>query len=506
MHQKDLPHQVLYNPETMLTLALRQINKSFPGVRVLREIDLDIRPGEIHAICGENGAGKSTLMNILSGNLQPDDGSIMINGANTRIESPAAAFALGIAIVHQHLSLVDSMSVAENIFANRQPVNGWNMIRFRELHQQTRSLLASLNISEISPDARVSALAPAKRQLVEIAKSLSRNPSLLILDEPTAALSEKETGILFTILRDLRRRGVAVIYISHRLDEVFHLTDRVTVIKDGTKQGTFETTSLTRASLISKMVGRDIAERSGRRADHGPVVLEVCSLSGARFTNISFRLHAGEVAGLAGLSGAGRTEIARALFGVDPSQGTVRLHGRPFKPFHPADAITQSVAYVPEDRKADGLFPFLSLRDNVVAAALPMATRFGLFSRQVADAKALEATANLRISYRRIAQPVVQLSGGNQQKVMLARWLLTRPDVLIVDEPTHGVDIGAKYEIYQLLEQLASRGTAVLIISSEMPELMTLCSSVMVIRQGQLAGTLKSDEITEEGIMSLAAI
>jgi ABC-type sugar transport system ATPase subunit len=487
-------------------LQLRSISKSFPGVKALRSVDVEVRTGEIHAICGENGAGKSTLMNILAGNLQPDEGSITINDIPTRIPTPADAFSLGIGIVYQHLSLIDGMSVAENVFANQQPTGAWGLIRFNELYRLTESLLKSLNLEDISPSTLVSLLTPAQRQMVEIAKALSRKPSIFILDEPTAALAELETATLFAILRRMRNAGASIIYISHRLDEIFQLTDRVTVIKDGASQGTFVTKDLTRRLLISKMVGRELADHRSAPRGRGGVVLDVSGLSGRRFKDISFRLHAGEIIGLAGLVGAGRTEIARALFGADRCTGSVSLHGKPFQPRHPADAVNRAIAYVPEDRQVSGIFPFMSLQDNVIAASLPLLSRSGLFQEQLASAKVLEAKSSLRILASGLSQPVALLSGGNQQKVMLARWLMIHPEVLIVDEPTHGIDVGAKYEIYQLLQKLAHQGTAIIVISSDMPELIGLCSRLLVIREGRVSGTLTGDEITEERIMSLAAI
>lgn len=487
-------------------LQLQRISKSFPGVKALRGVDLDVRQGEIHAICGENGAGKSTLMNILTGNLQPDEGSITINDTYIRIPAPADAFALGIGVVHQHLSLVDSMSVAENIFANQQPVNDWGLVRFTELYRRTHSLLKSLNLEAIAPSASVSSLTQAQRQMVEIAKALSRRPSIFILDEPTAALSEKETTTLFAILRRMRGEGVAIIYISHRLEEIFLLADRVTIVKDGTSQGTFMAKDLTRTSLISKMVGRELADRKPVPERHETVVLEVKGLSGRKFQDISFRLHAGEILGLAGLVGAGRTEIARALFGADAATGSMFLDGNVYQPRHPDEAVRRGIAYVPEDRQALGIFPLMSLRDNVVAAALRRVSRRGLYREHIASEEVMELKSSLQISAPGLTHPVALLSGGNQQKVMLARWLLTHPKVLIVDEPTHGIDVGAKYEIYQLLERLAEKGTAVLVISSEMPELIGLCSRLLVVREGRVSGTLNGNEITEERIMQLAAI
>lgn len=489
----------------MPTLLLEHITKQFPGVKALQDVTLQIDAGEIHALCGENGAGKSTLMNILSGNLQPDAGRILMNGEAVSLKNPQQAFEYKIAIVYQHLSLVDSLSVAENIFANQQPINRWGIIQFNTLYDRTHSLLKQLNISEINPRTLVSQLSPAQKQMVEIAKALSKQPDVFILDEPTASLADRETRTLFDILRLQKKKGVSIIYISHRLDEVFLLADRVSVLKDGKHQGTFTSTELTKDQLITKMVGRELKALRKKSTKSGEVLIDVKNISGLRFSNVSFAIHRGEILGLAGLVGAGRTEIARAIFGTDEIQsGRILFHNRPFFAKHPAAAIREGLAYVTEDRKNQGLFQEMTIEDNIVVASLPRLMTSGLFNHTQAAQLATEATKTLGIKAHGIGQKVVNLSGGNQQKVMLAKWLLTQPDVLIIDEPTHGIDVGAKYEIYEIMKKLAAEGKAILIISSELPELIGLCDRIVIIKKGIVAGELTGENVTEEKIMGLA--
>lgn len=490
----------------MFTLTLQQISKSFPGVKALDGVELKINPGEVHAVCGENGAGKSTLMNIITGNHQPDSGKIMLNGSTITIPGPQAAFGLGIAIVYQHLSLVDSLSVAENIYANQQPVNRFGIIRFDKLNSQTRRLLEPLGLADIDPETRVFRLSQAQKQMIEIAKALSRNPSLLVLDEPTASLTEKETAILFTIVRRLRSEGKAILYISHRLEEIFELADRVSILKDGKPQGTFGIRDIDKRQLIAKMVGRDLESTKRRSFVQDEKLLEVNDLSGIRFRNISFTVHKGEILGFAGLIGAGRTEIARAIFGAGTIlRGKLWIHGHPFEPLHPRDAVNQRIAYVPEDRKSLGLFQYMDIRENIIAANLKHTLNNRLYSAEKAAEMAKSSITNLRIATPGIHQKAINLSGGNQQKVVLAKWLWTHPDLLIVDEPTHGIDVGAKYEIYEILRKLASEGKGILVISSDLPELIGICDRILVLREGTIAGELDQSEVTEEKIMSLAA-
>lgn len=487
-------------------LQLNQISKTFPGVKALDKVDLSILPGEIHAVCGENGAGKSTLMNILAGNLQPDEGEIVLNSRKVVIQRPQDAFNLGISIVYQHLSLVDSLNVAENIYANQQPVNRLGIIQFDELYKRTKSLLHQLALDEIDPRTLVTKLSPAHKQMVEIAKALSKNPSTFILDEPTASLAEKETKLLFGILQRLKRQGTSIIYISHRLDEIFLLADRISILKDGKSQGTFRVHDISKDQLIKRMVGREIKVLKTESTVQREVLLEVKNLTGDRFWNISLALHRGEIVGLSGLVGAGRTEIARAIFGADRIiSGELVLRNKVLSPNHPSQTIANGVAYVPEERKSHGLFPEMTIQDNIIAANLNYAVSGKFYSSTKAEQLALAFKDKLRIASSGVQQKVITLSGGNQQKVVLAKWLMTRPDVLIVDEPTHGIDIGAKYEIYEILKSLAAEGKSILMISSDLPELIGLCDRIVVIKGGRLAGEVLRAEASEEIIMSLAA-
>ena len=490
----------------MTLLKLNHISKAFPGVKALHSVDLDVLPGEIHALCGENGAGKSTLMNILAGNLQPDEGTILIDNHPVILQTPQDAFLQGIAIVYQQLSLVDNLSVAENIFANQHPSSRWGIIQFDELYRQTELLLQQLHLDKINPRTLVARLSPAEKQLVEVAKALSKKPSIFILDEPTASLAEGETRTLFTILKKLKDQGVSIIYISHRLEEVFLMADRISILKDGKYQGTFKKEELTKNELIRRMVGREI--KSLRTESHltEEVLLSVNGLTGKRFHQISFNLHRGEILGLAGLIGAGRTEIARAIFGADEViSGEILMRKKKLHAKHPAESISKGMAYVPEERKNLGLFPEMTIQDNIIAGKLENALHGRFYNPAKAKQLAEESTVKFNIATPGVQQKVVNLSGGNQQKVVLAKWLLTNPDVLIVDEPTHGIDVGAKFEIYEILKTLAAQGKGILMISSDMPELLGICDRVLVLKQGMLAGELSRNEISEEKILALAS-
>lgn len=490
----------------MSRLQLQRISKTFPGVKALQDVDFAVEAGEIHALCGENGAGKSTLMNILSGNLQPDQGNIFLNKQPVKIPSPIAAFDLGIAIVHQHLSLIDSLSVAENIFANQQPRNRWGLIQFDQLYQMAGALLQQMHIPSIHPKTIVMELSPPEKQLVEIAKALSKKPSILILDEPTASLTDREIKVLFALLAKLQSEGVSIIYISHRLNEIFQLADRVTVLKDGKSQGTFVKNELDKGKLIKLMVGREVIDIKSESVSTGDVLLDVRNLTTHRLNRISFQLHKGEIIGLAGLIGSGRTEIARAVFGADEMEsGDILLSNEMFRPRHPKDAIENGIAYVPEDRKLLGLFTEMSIENNIVSASLPAITRGKWYSNSMAAQLSLSLKEKLHISTSDTKNLVSTLSGGNQQKVVLAKWLLTHPQLLIVDEPTHGIDVGSKFEIYAILQSLAKEGKGIIIISSELPELIGLCDRILVIRNGNLVGEVKGNEATEENILTLAA-
>jgi ABC-type sugar transport system ATPase subunit len=489
---------------TASRIDIVNISKSFPGVRALKHVSLSVAAGEVHALCGENGAGKSTLMNVLSGNLQPEEGEILLNGRVLNSGGPRDALRAGIAVVFQHLSLADEVSVAENIFVNQQPVNRFGLIDYPALNLRTAALLRELNIA-LDPTSIVANLSPGQRQMVEIAKALSRDPQVLILDEPTASLTDDSIKVLFAIIRKLKDKDTSVIYISHRLPEIFQIADRVSVLKDGEYKGTFEKKSISREELIQRMVGREVKPLQHASDHRGEVVLEVKQLTSDRFSNVSFEMYKGEILGMAGLVGAGRTEIARAIFGADEfSNGEVRLHGKALKLNHPIDAIKQGIGYVPEDRKKLGLFQRMNIADNIVVAERERQP--GSQFIDVANTRRLAGTYKdkLNIIAASLEQLAINLSGGNQQKVLLAKWLATIPEVLIIDEPTHGVDIGAKQEIYNILATLAKGGLSLLVISSELPELLAMCDRILVVRRGEISGVLSAKEATEEGILSLA--
>jgi ribose transport system ATP-binding protein len=474
-------------------LAMRGIHKRFPGVHALKGVNLEVRRGEGHALVGENGAGKSTLMHLLAGVYRPDEGRIDFDGReDIRIADEHAAQKLGIAIVFQERSLFNELTVAENIFAARQPINGWGRINRRELFKRTRMLLEQVSM-DISADTFVSDLSPAQQQMVEIAKALSLNAKLIIFDEPTAALTETETRALFGVIEGLKARGVGIIYISHRLEEIFEIADRVMVLRDGEQQGTFAISESSPEHLISRMVGRELARcRVGVDSPPaGAVVLEVRDFAG-----VSFTARAGEVLAFAGLAGAGRTEMALALFGARKDSGEIRINGKVVRIESPANAIAAGIGYMPEDRKEAGLFLEMSVAQNIVGARLEH------FREQ--DSISEDFRERLRIACRSVRQPVQNLSGGNQQKVVLAKWLLVNPKVLIVDEPTRGVDVGAKAEVHVLLRELARKGTAVIVISSDLPEVLAVADRILVMRQGRITGELSFAEATEERILRYA--
>ena len=495
-------------------LQMCAIRKSFGGVEVLKGVDFDVQPGEVHALCGENGAGKSTLMNTIAGVHAPDAGEITL-GENRlpRFASAHAAQRAGISIVFQERSLFGPLTVAENIFAGRQPVTSWGLINRRRLRADAEHLLKEV-APDVAADASVADLSPAQQQMVEIAKALSLDARVVIFDEPTAALTGAETTRLFAVIRQLRERGVGVVYISHRLEEIFAVADRVTVLKDGAWRGTLPVSETNTDDLVRRMVGRDLEKAD---AGVGPlslrVLFEVKGLSDpdtnkahvVLLKNVSFHARTGEITGLAGLAGAGRTETALALFGVRPrGSGEVLLDGNPVEIGSPAGAIAAGLGYVSEDRKESGLFLDMSIRRNISAARLH---RFGgwFFRDRDESATAQEFREKLRIVCRDVEQVTGHLSGGNQQKVLLARWLLANPRVLIVDEPTRGVDVGAKAEVHQLLRDFARQGHAVVMISSELPEVLAVSDRIYVMRAGRMAGELRRAEANEEAVMRLAA-
>jgi ribose transport system ATP-binding protein len=494
-------------PGTPPLLQLTDIAKSFGAVRALRAGQFALRAGEIHALAGENGAGKSTLMNIIDGILQPDSGTIRIDGRPVRIDSPATAQALGIGFVHQEIALCADISVAENIFMSETARSRRWRMGTADLVARTAAVLAPL--AEIDPRLPAGRLSISQRQLVEIAKALTLDCRILILDEPTAALTDHEAQKLFGIMRGLAARGIGIIYISHRMAEIFQTCDRVTVMRDGQHIRTDNTADITPADVVNAMVGRQVEtlyppKLAGQR---GPEILSVKNLTGRRFRDVSFALHRGEVLGFAGLIGAGRSEIARGVTRLEGNaRGEVRLHGQAIELRDYADCIARGIVYLSEDRKGDGVFLDLPIAANVAALDLSrIARRGGVIDRRRETEQAQRIGASLKLKAASMAHPVASLSGGNQQKVALAKLLAVEPKVIFLDEPTRGVDVGAKAEIHGILRGLADRGVGVAVISSEMPELIGLCDRVLVVSEGRIAGELSGADLTETNIMTLAA-
>jgi ABC-type sugar transport system ATPase subunit len=502
-------------PQTAPLLTMRGISKRFAAVQALDNVELDVEPGEVHAIVGENGAGKSTLMHILCGVHQPDDGLIDFDGmANVRFDDEHAAQRLGIAIVYQERSLFPTLSIAENIFAGRQPAGRLSWIRHKEMLAAARLLLAETGL-DADPRIVLDQLTPAHQQLVEIAKALSLQARLIIFDEPTAALTSAETNRLFGVIDKLKRGGTAIIYISHRLEEVFQISDRVTVLKDGRRQATIDISQTSPKLLISLMVGRELQlhnVRSETQNSHGPPVLQVSGLSDRASSgrsvglyDVDLTVHRGEVVALAGLAGAGRTETALSIFGARPfATGTIQVDGESIRPRSVADAIRAGIGYLPEDRKDAGLFLEMSIAENIGAANLRLFGDWITSDRQMRST-AEDYRSGLGIACQSVEQTVLSLSGGNQQKALLAKWLLVQPKVLIVDEPTRGVDVGAKSEVQKRLCELARQGTAVLVISSDLPEVLAVADRIIVMAEGRVSGELLRADATEERIVQLAS-
>ncbi|MEP7142227.1 MAG: sugar ABC transporter ATP-binding protein [Ferruginibacter sp.] len=489
-----------------MLLQLQHISKSFGGVTALRDVSLHIEAGEVHALCGENGAGKSTLMNILSGNQQPTSSKILMHQQPVIISNPIQAHALGIAIVHQEKSLAEGLSIAENIFPGRQPVNKWGLINYTLLNKRVIALLNRIQLFNLPPRTLVKELSSAQQQMVEIAKALSCNPRILILDEPTAVVSGKETELLFSIIKTLKEENVTVIYISHRLREIFSISDKVTVLKDGRYQGTKITSETNTNELIKLMVGRDIQQLPANHSRLASTALKVEKLCGPGFENISLSVNKGEIVGLAGLVGAGRTEIAKSIFGAAKLySGKIFINNKQITITNTANSIKQGISYIPEDRKSQGAFLEMSVAENIIAAKMPAANKNNLFSCSRMLAISETYKTKLNIVTPNVKQPVKLLSGGNQQKTVIAKWLLADTDILIADEPTQGVDVGARFEIYQLLLEEAARGKSILLISSELPELLLLCDTIHVVHKGRLTKSFPKEDATEEKIMQAAA-
>ncbi|MFI6988595.1 sugar ABC transporter ATP-binding protein [Nonomuraea wenchangensis] len=486
-------------------LSLLQVSKAFGAVRAVREVSLELRAGEAHALAGENGAGKSTLVKILSGVHRPDSGRILLDGQPVEFAGPADAQRAGVAVIYQEPTLFPDLSVMENIFMGRQPRARLGLDR-RAMRAATAELFARLGV-QLDPDRPARGLSIADQQLVEIAKALSRQARVLVMDEPTAALSGQEVARLFGVAGTLREQGVALLFISHRLEEIFELCQRVTTLRDGALVATDPIGDLTPDALVRRMVGRELEALFPKQdTTAGEVALSVRRLTREGvFTDVSFEVRRGEIVALAGLVGAGRSEVARAVFGIDRwDAGAVEVDGRRLRPARPTAAMAAGLALVPEDRRQQGLVMDLSIERNIGLAGLAALRRGPLISRLAERERARDWAVRLRLKFARLGDPVNVLSGGNQQKVVLAKWLARRPSVLIVDEPTRGIDVGTKAEVHRLLSELAASGVAVLMISSELPEVLGMADRVLVMHEGRLVAELDRAEASEESVMAAA--
>jgi len=489
-------------------LAARGLHKHFTGVHALQDVSAEFFPCEVVAVMGENGAGKSTLMKCLAGVHQPDAGTIEWEGRAVRMDSTRRAEALGIAFIHQELNLCDNLSIAENVFLGREPRRAGIFVNRATMRRRTAELLARVGLS-VSPDERVDRLSIGRRQLVEIARALSQQARLVIMDEPTSSLTKAETDTLFSVVRELKAAGVCVVFISHRIPEVMDVADRVTVLKDGRNSGSLTKEEMSPDRIINLMVGRDLNLQQRRPAavQAGATLLSVRGLRTAAWPRheVTFDLRAGEITGMAGLVGAGRSEIARAIFGIDrPLAGSVSLNGTVLIPGNPRAAIAAGIAFAPEDRKEQGLILEMAISDNIALPGLPRLSRAGFINDRAVNAQAEQMRERLSIRTTDIHKTAGNLSGGNQQKVVLAKWLALQPAVFLLDEPTRGVDVGSKREIYEVIESLAAQGAAVLMISSDLEEVLRLSDRVLVIHEGRFAGELPHAQMSEEAVMSLA--
>jgi rhamnose transport system ATP-binding protein len=488
-------------------LAASHITKSYAGVRALSEVSFDLYEGEVHALVGENGAGKSTLIKVMTGAVAADSGTLTVAGAPVRLMNPATSRALGIAAIYQQPALFPHLTVAENIAFALEPESPWRRIDWGRRRREARDLLTRVGAG-IDADRLVDSLSMPEQQLVEIAKAVGSAARVLIMDEPTASLSEREVERLFEVVARLTSERVGIIYISHRLEEILSIADRVTVLRDGTTVDTRAREGLQRSTLINLMIGRELsAIFPKRQVPVGDVALElrVVTCKSAGVNEVSLEVRSGEIVGLAGLVGSGRTELAQTVFGLTPADnGEVLVYGRPVKVRSPAAAIDAGIAYLPEDRKQHGVVPEMAVDENVSLANLTAVARGGLIDRARERDQAARYVDQLRIKTASVAAEVESLSGGNQQKVALARWLATSPKVLILDEPTQGVDVGSKSEIHALMQDLAGRGLAVLMISSELPEILGMSDRIAVMRGGTIAGMLSREDATQERVLAMA--
>ena len=488
-------------------LEMIDVSKSFPGVQALKNVSFRLRPGSVHALMGENGAGKSTLMKCLVGLYQMNSGRILINGNEVHINNPLEASRHGISMIHQELSPVKERSVAENLYLGRTPLHAGVFIDHKKLYRQAGETLRSLGI-DINPYEKMGNLTVAKMQMVEIAKAVSQDASIIVMDEPTSSITSTEVAQLFGMIRSLKEKGVSVIYISHKMDEIFKICDEVTVFRDGQMVGTDMVANMDVAKLIQLMVGRNLDEMFPKVVcPITDVVMEVQNLaSGSRFSGVSFELRRGEILGFAGLVGAGRTEVLETLFGLRPkTAGTVKINGKIAEIRRPSDALHHGMAMLTEDRRGTGIIPVSSVASNIVVANLKKYVRkSGLINHRMIAKDASEYIKKIEIKTPTKDTLIQDLSGGNQQKVLVARWLLTQPDILFVDEPTRGIDVGAKAEIHSLITRMAGEGKAIIMVSSEMPEILGMCDRILVMHEGRQTGIIDRSIATQEVIMEFA--
>lgn len=488
-------------------LEMRGISKSFFGTQALKDVDIKIEPGEIQAVCGENGAGKSTLMNIMTGILEADSGEIIFEGNKIEEISPKKAQELGISIVHQELSLCSEVSVAENIYMGRVPVKKRGMVNFKQMRKDAENVLEKLNLN-LDVKQKVGNLSISEQQMVEIAKALSINSKIIILDEPTSSLTETESKILFDNLLKLRDQGIAIFFISHRLKEIFQVCDSYTVLRDGIHVGEGKIKDVEPDDIVRMMVGRKLEKAyPDKGTEIGKEVLSVENLSRKdEFEGVSFNIKEKEIVGMFGLIGAGRTEVARTIFGVNqPDSGEIKLFNQNITANNARNNIDQGLIYITEDRKEQGLFLDMDLKANVVAADLDQVSAKNMVKKEKVNKIGKKYVEIMNTKFASLNQPVRSLSGGNQQKVLLAKWLAVEPRVLILDEPTRGIDVGAKYEIHNKLRDISNSGYGVMFISSELPEILGLSDRILVMHQGKLVGELNAEEATEEEIMMYAS-
>jgi ribose transport system ATP-binding protein len=494
-------------PSNNVILRMEHISKRFPGVQALDDVTFEVADGEIHALVGENGAGKSTLMKILTGALPRDIGTIILRGKLVEIDSPRRAQALGISMIHQELALIPYLNVGQNIYLGREPRGALpGFINWPTLYAQAREQLDKLNIA-VAPTTTVADLSIAQRQMVEVAKALSLNADIIVMDEPTSALSERETDTLFGLMRALRKQGVTIIFISHRIEEILAVADRVTVLRDGQLVGVAPISEVDMGQVVRLMVGRDLGELYPKEeVPRQEMVLRVKGLSrGDELHDVDLELYKGEILGLAGLVGAGRTQLARAIFGIDPiEQGEIWMDSQKVKIDSPQKAIALGMGFVPEERTTQGLFLGMAVRPNITISALDKVSRLGFVNFREASRLAQDYVSRLDIRTPSLRQKVRNLSGGNQQKVVLAKWLSLNPKVLILDEPTRGIDVGAKAEIHALMSQLAKQGVGIIMISSELPEVLGISDRILVMHEGRVAAEFQRDEASQDEIMLYA--